>query len=69
MSSVAPHLRYDVAVLYLEQTDYDLDAAIQTYKEDERWEKEHPHASSSKGKAKDRKTKKRGVAGGISGQL
>jgi hypothetical protein len=28
--------------LYLKQTDYNLEAAIEVYKEDERWEKEHP---------------------------
>jgi hypothetical protein len=28
--------------VYLEQTGYDLEAAIQAYKDDERWEKEHP---------------------------
>ncbi|KAL1302707.1 hypothetical protein AAFC00_003067 [Neodothiora populina] len=33
---------YDVALLYLEQADYDLEAAVEAYKEDERWEKEHP---------------------------
>ncbi|KAK8211016.1 hypothetical protein HDK77DRAFT_249901 [Phyllosticta capitalensis] len=33
---------YDIAVLYLKQNDYNLDAAIEAFKEDERWEKEHP---------------------------
>jgi hypothetical protein len=28
--------------LYLKQTDYNLEAAIKAYKEDDRWEKEHP---------------------------
>jgi len=40
--SLSPSLRYDIAVLYLEQAGYDLDAAIQAYRDDERWEKEHP---------------------------
>ena len=33
---------YDVAVLYLEQADYDLAAAMEAYFEDEAWEKDHP---------------------------
>jgi hypothetical protein len=47
-------LRYDVATLYLEQSDWDLEAAIEAYREDERWEKEHPLEAKSrtkKGKA------------------
>lgn len=50
MSSLSPMIRYDVALLYLEQADYDLEAAIQAYKDDERWEKEHP--LDDKGKRK-----------------
>jgi len=42
---------YDVALLYLQQVDYDLEAAIEAYKDDERWEKEHP-MEASKGKGK-----------------
>ncbi|KAH8198103.1 hypothetical protein TruAng_007724 [Truncatella angustata] len=33
---------YDVAVLYLEQTDYDLEAATVAYIADEEWEAGHP---------------------------
>lgn len=33
---------YDVAVLYLEQTDYDLEAATIAYIADEEWEASHP---------------------------
>lgn len=44
------HLRYDVALLYLQQAKYDLDSAIEAYQADERWEKEHPMEGSSKGK-------------------
>jgi phage major head subunit gpT-like protein len=44
--------RYDVALLYLKQVDYDLEAAIQAYKDDERWEKEHPIEANVKGKGK-----------------
>jgi hypothetical protein len=32
--------------------DYDLEAAIEAYKDDERWEKEHPLEASVKGKGK-----------------
>lgn len=41
---------YDVALLYLEQEDYHLESAVEAYKEDERWEKEHPLDLGSKGK-------------------
>ena len=64
--------RYDVALLYLEQADYDLDAATEAYKEDERWEKEHPLQASAKGKGKGQQNHSRrkfGVAGGIASQL
>ncbi|KAK5164462.1 uncharacterized protein LTR77_009668 [Saxophila tyrrhenica] len=47
---------YDVAVLYLQQADWNLEAAIEAYKDDERWEKEHPIEAKQKiknGKAKD----------------
>lgn len=43
-------LRYDVALLYLDQTEYNLEAAIEAYREDERWEKEHPLDTNSKNK-------------------
>lgn len=33
---------YDVALLYLEQSDYDLPAAIDLYRADEKWERENP---------------------------
>ncbi|KAH8794008.1 hypothetical protein BGZ57DRAFT_749200 [Hyaloscypha finlandica] len=45
---------YDVALLYLKEVDYDLEAAIEAYKDDERWEKEHPIEANVKGKAKTR---------------
>lgn len=44
--------RYDVALLYLEQAGYDLDAAVNTYLMDELWEKEHPFTPASGGKHK-----------------
>lgn len=34
--------RYDIALLYLQQAEWDLDAAMEAYKDDERWELEHP---------------------------
>jgi hypothetical protein len=36
----------------LKQADYDLEAAIEAYRDDERWEKEHPLETSLKGKGK-----------------
>lgn len=42
---------YDIALLYLEQSGYDLEAATEAYFDDERWEKEHPHETHGKGKA------------------
>lgn len=38
---------YDVAVLYLEQNDYDIDAAVEAYFADEAWERAHPVAGRS----------------------
>ena len=48
MSSVPVWLRYDVALLYLQQANYDLDLAVETYLADEKWEHEHPMEGSSK---------------------
>ena len=50
--SLPLRIRYDVALLYLEQSDYNLEAAIDSYKEDEKWEKEHPLDKDSKRKTK-----------------
>jgi len=47
--SLPPRLRYDVALLYLQQADWDLDVAVEAYMEDEKWEKEHP-IEAKKGK-------------------
>ncbi|KAI9675645.1 MAG: hypothetical protein M1817_001012 [Caeruleum heppii] len=62
---------YDVALLYLKQSNYDLDLAVETYRADEKWEKEHPMASArGKGKAnQDPPTRRLGIGGGIVGQL
>ncbi|TLS22751.1 uncharacterized protein PpBr36_06044 [Pyricularia pennisetigena] len=38
---------YDVAVLYLEQNDYDVEAAVEAYFADEAWERAHPVAGRS----------------------
>lgn len=42
---------YDVAVLYLEQTEYDLEAAIVAYIADEEWEAGHPATGTGRGKS------------------
>jgi len=34
----------------MQQADWDFDAAVDAYKEDERWEKEHPMQAHEKGK-------------------
>ncbi|KAI9816657.1 MAG: hypothetical protein M1832_005043 [Thelocarpon impressellum] len=65
---------YDVAQLYLKQTDYDLDAAVDAYKADERWEKEHPMESAAKGKSNansrdGRKGRRNRFGSGLVGQL
>jgi len=44
--------RYDVALLYLQEAEYDLEQAIEAYRDDERWEKEHPIEAPAKGKGK-----------------
>lgn len=41
---------YDVAVLYLEQSNYDLETAVEAYVGDEEWEKNHPNHKSSRAK-------------------
>ncbi|KAF2657639.1 hypothetical protein K491DRAFT_690882 [Lophiostoma macrostomum CBS 122681] len=63
---------YDVALMYLQQSDYDLDRAINTYKADERWEKENPLEAAKKGKSKASQSSGRrtwGFGGGLTGQL
>lgn len=54
--------RYDVAQLYLEQHDYDLDGAVEAYQDDEKWEKEHP-LQDGKGKMSARTVGKRRFVG------
>ena len=68
--SISPTSRYDVALLYLQQSQYDLDAAIAAYQEDEKWEKEHPMQGNVKGKGKGQNPRRRKFGGfGITGQL
>ena len=65
------HLRYDIALLYLQQSDYDLSFAVEAYLADEKWEKEHPLEAASKGCKTDQKRGKRrfGMQTGLTGQL
>lgn len=73
--SIAPRHRYDVALLYLQQADYNLEEAMAAFKDDERWEKEHPLEAARKGKAKAPDTSQRrkwgfgGSGGGLTGQI
>jgi len=57
--------------LYLKQTDYNLEAAIEAYKEDERWEKEHPlEAAKANNSNKNRPNKRRmSLSVGFTSQL
>jgi len=69
-SSVPMHLRYDIALLYLQQANYDLDLAVETYLADEKWERDHPMEGSSKDKARPQPRRRRiGMTTGFSGQL
>lgn len=43
---------YDVALLYLQQAEYDLEQAMEAFKADERWEREHPLDIEGKGRRK-----------------
>jgi hypothetical protein len=54
---------YDVANLYLKGTEFNLEAAIESFKGDEQWEKEHPM------KGKQRARPGRRISSGIIGQL
>ena len=70
VTSIPMNLRYDVALLYLQQSDYNLDLAVEAYLEDEKWEKEHPMEGSSKGKTNPKPgRRKAGIRTGFSGQL
>lgn len=62
-------LRYNVALLYLQQAQYSLDAAIEAYRADEKWEKDHPIELSSEGKVKHKAGKWKFGIPGLTGQL
>ena len=71
LSSIPIHLRYDIAVLYLQQSDYNLGLAVEAYLADEKWEKEHPLERASNGRKTGQKPGKRktGMQTGLTGQL
>ncbi|KAL8995194.1 MAG: hypothetical protein Q9169_005027 [Polycauliona sp. 2 TL-2023] len=50
---------YDVALLYLDQAKYDLDAAVEAYMADEQWERDHPIQTSSKTKIPPKRSRPR----------
>lgn len=61
---------YDIALFYLKQSNYDLEAAVVSYWADEEWEKKNPVASSSKGPKKQITSKrKRVITTGLTGQI
>ncbi|KAH4074219.1 hypothetical protein HBH50_044140 [Parastagonospora nodorum] len=63
---------YDVALLYLEQANYNLEQATSAYKADEKWEQDHPLQAAKQGKAKASPStgrRKWGFGGGLAGQL
>lgn len=65
-------VRYDVALLYLQQADYNLEQAVAAYKADEKWEKDHPLQAARMGKAKSNTSGRRKWGfggGGLTGQL
>lgn len=57
---------YNVAILYLNGSAYDLDIAIDAYREDEQWEKNNPLNGKGKGNVKYRRHQQ---SGSLSGQL
>ncbi|CBX99696.1 hypothetical protein IAQ61_005052 [Plenodomus lingam] len=62
---------YDVALLYLEQTEYQLEHAVTSYKADEEWEKEHSLEAAKKGKSKASQStgRRKWGFGGLTGQV
>ena len=57
---------YEVAVLYLKQSKWDLRAALEGWSADERWERENP-MNERKGERSGKLGKKAGI--GLTGQL
>ena len=64
-----PIYSYDVALLYLQQVDYDLDRAVNAYKADEQWEVDHPIETMKKGKSKATKNSRGKWIGSTTGGL
>ena len=60
-----------MALLYLKQADYELDAAVEAYRSDEKWEKEHPMEANMKGKERKEAPRRSGfgLSNCITGQL
>jgi len=56
---------YNMAQLYLKASNYDLEIAIEAFKADEQWEKDHP--MQGKGKQTDRP--KRRIGSSLASQL
>lgn len=52
LTRFSPSTRYDVALLYLDQSSWDLDAAVEAYLDDEKWEKDHPKHDRPRRKGK-----------------
>lgn len=52
LTSISSSLRYDVAQLYLRNAEWDLQAAIDAYRDDEQWEKDHPLEAKQQKKGK-----------------
>jgi len=64
------HLRYEIALLYLQQANYELDVAVVNYLADEKWEKEHPIEGSSNGRANQKSERRKfNAMTGLSGQV
>jgi hypothetical protein len=59
---------YNVAILYLKGSDYNLELAIEAFKADEQWEKDHPMKGNGKEKI-GRRPEMRSMSFGMSGQL
>jgi hypothetical protein len=59
---------YKVATLYLKGSDYNLEVAVEAFKADEQWEKDHPMKGKGKGKG-GRRPEMRSMSFGMSGQL
>ena len=59
---------YNVATLYLKGSDYNLEMAVEAFKADEQWEKDHPMKGSGKEKG-NRRPEMRSMSVGMSGQL